>query len=389
MAKTRNVAMLFAAGWESTERLRRGVIDYVRRKTRWTITAMPETFGPSVRSLAGWTGDGVLANVRRKSEAHAAHKLGIPVVALSGALEEGLLPRVLTDNEAIGRLGAEHLLDCGFRRLAFYGRRGAYDISLRRRGFVDCCARAGAACQTFQAPSLFGQWAGWSHAGQKLDAFLAGLKPPLGIMACDDLRARRVLDSCRRVGYRVPDDVAILGVDNNELICEFCDPPVSSVARADRQMGYDSAALLDRLMAGKRPPKGDILLPPTGVVRRRSTDVLAIEDPQVAAAVAFIREHIARPFGVESVMPHVSVSRRWLEQRFKATVGCTIYQYICRTRVERAKDLLAAPGRKRLLKDIARSCGFGSAKRFRLVFERLTGQSPARYRRDRQSREAL
>ena len=324
----------------------------------------------------------------RTTDLDAARRLQIPVVTVSGALEEGMLPRVLTDNEAIGRLGAEHLLDCGFGRLAFYSRRGAYDMSLRRRGFVDRVGRAGAECATFEAPSLFGRWSAWTHAEQKLDAFLAALQPPVGVMACDDLRARMVLDSCRRVGYRVPDDVAILGVDNNELICEFCDPPLSSIARADRQMGYESAALLDRLMAGKPAPRGDILLPPAGVVRRRSTDVLAIEDPHVAAAVAFIRERIGEPFGVESVMPHVTVSRRWLEQRFKETVGCTIYQYICRTRVEHAKDLLAAPGKKMLLKDIARACGFPSAKRFRLVFERLTGQGPAQYRHDRQTRQA-
>ena len=388
IAKTRNVALLLAAGWESAERFRRGVIDYVRRKARWTITTMPETFGPSIRSLAGWDGDGVIANIRRKRDVHAAGKLGIPVVVMSGALAEGLLPRVLTDNEAIGRLGAEHLLDCGFRRAAFYGRRGAYDISLRRKGFVDRCSHAGAACATFWAPSLFGRWSNWSHAGQKLDGFLAGLRPPLGVMACDDLRARMVLDSCRRVGYRVPDDVAILGVDNNELICEFADPPLSSVARADRQMGYESAALLDRLMAGKPAPKGDILLSPPGLVRRRSTDVLAIEDPHVASAVTLIRERIGEPFGVEVVMRQASVSRRWLEQRFKDMVGCTIYQYICRTRAEHAKDLLAAPGKKMLLKDIAQACGFPNAKRFRLVFDRLTGQSPAQYRRSRPSRQA-
>ena len=387
MAKTRQVAMLVAAGWESTERLRRGVIDYVRRNARWTITTMPETFQPSIRSLVGWKGDGVIAVIRRKGDLHVAQRLRVPVVTLSGTLEEGLLPRVLTDNEAIGRRAAEHLLDCGFRRLAFYGRQGAYDISLRRKGFVDRCVQAGAECVTFQAPSLFGRWSAWSHAGEKLDVFLAGLRPPVGVMACDDLRARMVLDSCGRVGYRVPDDVAILGVDNNELICEFCDPPLSSVARADHQMGYESAALLDRLMAGKAAPEGDILLPPAGVVRRRSTDVLAIEDPHVAAAVAFIRESAGQPFGVETVMRQVSVSRRWLEQRFKALVGCTIYQYVCRTRVEHAKDLLTAP-KKMLLQDIARACGFPSAKRFRLVFERLTGRRPAQYRRSRQSPRA-
>lgn len=384
MAKTRQVALLLAAGWEGSERLRRGVIDYVRRHARWTIITVPETFGASVRSLAGWDGDGVIANVRRRRDVQAVGALGIPVVAMSGALEEGLLPRVLTDNEVIGRLGAEHLLDCGFRRTAFFGRRGAYDISLRRKAFVDRCRAAGAVCETFDAPSIFARWSDWSRAGAALDGFLAGLQPPVGILACDDLRARMVLDSCRRVGFRIPDDVAVLGVDNNELICEFADPPLSSVARADRQMGYESAALLDRLMAGKPAPSGDILLPPPGVAQRRSTDVLAIEDPHVSAAVTLIRERAGEPFGVEAVMRQASVSRRWLEQKFKDLVGCTIYQYICRTRVEHAKDLLTAPGKKMLLQDVARACGFPSAKRFRLVFTRLTGQSPAQYRSARQ-----
>ena len=116
--------------------------------------------------------------------------------------------------------------------------------------------------------------------------------------------------------------------------------------------------------------------------------MLAIEDPHVAAAVTLIREKIGEPFGVEAVMRQANVSRRWLEQKFKDLVGCTIYQYICRTRIAHAKDLLAAPGKKMLLKDIARTCGFASAERFRLVFARLTGQSPAQYRSAQQRRKA-
>jgi len=177
----------------------------------------------------------------------------------------------------------------------------------------------------------------------------------------------------------VTDDVAVIGVNNSALICEFCRPAISSVVRDGYRIGFQAATLLDRLMSGRRVRQRDIRLAPLGVFKRGSTDVLAIEDPHVAAAVRFIREHACEPFGLNRLAQLVPISRRWLEHRFRQCLGRSPYEFVCRTRVERAKQLLAGP-EKLKLKQIAVACGFRDSMRLRLVFRRLTGLTPAEYR---------
>jgi LacI family transcriptional regulator len=379
VSEPKHVALLCPMGWEGMEELRRGVETYAREHAEWVIAALPETARGDIRTLRGWKGDGAITNIRRQAELRALQGLDIPVVNASGVLGEGATSRVLVDNRAIGQLAAEHLLDCGFRRFAFYGRRGAYDVRQREHGFRTRVQESGCTCASFYAPSLFARWAAWERNLTRSDAFFRELEAPFGVMACDDMRARMALDSCRRVGLQVPDEVGIIGVDNLVLTCEFCDPPLSSVDRGMKQLGFEAAALLDRLMAGEPAPDHDLLIPPVGVVRRRSTDVMAVEDQRVRHAVDYVREHYAEPFGVERLVSVVSVSRRWLEHSFKRELGCTIHQYLCRVRVQHAKELLAAQS-DMLLKEVAWACGFTSPKRFRIVFERLTGQTPSAYR---------
>jgi len=383
MKKRKRVALLISPGWFGTEVQIRGILDYAREHGYWTLVTIPENFTGTLRNLLHWQGDGAIAAVRTQQEAEFVSRLAMPLVGLSGVLEEGVLPRTLTDNEEIGRMGAGHLLDCGFRRLAFVGRRGADDVAKRRAGFRERAATLNASVATFMTPSLTATWKAWNAATARLEAFVRGLTLPVGIMACDDVRARMILEACLAAGLRVPDDVAIVGVDNNEPVCEFCDPPLSSVDRPDHDMGYEAAALLDRMMAGRSVRAHDVLLPPEGVVKRRSTDVLAIEHPHVRTAVEYIRDHVGEVFGVERLTDIVPISRRWLETNFQNVMGCTLHQHICRVRVERAKELLVLHPKQRL-QDIAAACGFASPKRFRIVFQRLTGLTPAAHRQSQQ-----
>ncbi|MDP6524291.1 MAG: DNA-binding transcriptional regulator [Kiritimatiellia bacterium] len=381
MKKRKQVALLMSPGWFGTEAELRGILDYARSHGNWTLVTVPENFSGSLRDLRRWKGDGAIASVKTRQEAEIVSRLRIPVVGVSGVLEEGSLPRVLTDNRKIGRMGAAHLLDCGFRRLAFVGRRGADDVANRRHGFRERAATLKASVSTFMTPSFTATWKAWNTATARLEEFVNGLTPPVGIMACDDVRARMVLEACHAAGLRVPDDVAIIGVDNNEPVCEFCDPPLSSIERPDHEMGYEAAALLDRMMAGRKvAPVRDVLLQPKGIVKRRSTDVLAIENAHVRAAVEYIRDHANEVFGVERLTEVVPISRRWLETNFQNVMGCTLHQHICRVRVEKAKELLVLHPKQKL-QDIAAACGFASPKRFRIVFQRLTGLTPAAYRK--------
>jgi LacI family transcriptional regulator len=199
-------------------------------------------------------------------------------------------------------------------------------------------------------------------------------------MTSIDLRAAMIVDSCARLGLRVPGDVAVVGVDNNEVICELCRVPLSSVSRSDHEVGWQAASLLSRLIAKKSCAPQEILVPPDQIVQRRSTDIIAVNDPQLASAVGYIREHMREPFGIERLVQITGRSRRWLTQHFRESLSCTPYEYICLVRIEQAKKMLTAE-RKLPLQEIARSCGFTETRNLRHVFERLTGMTPAAYRR--------
>ena len=189
----------------------------------------------------------------------------MPVVNIAGALRHTGVPRVMVDQEAVGRLAAEHFLERGFRRLAYFGEEGMWYSQQRQHGFIERIAQAGGQCSVLEAPT-FSPSHPWYRWQGLLVRWLKTLKPPVGLMAVHDYRARMVLDACLQIGLRVPDDVALIGVDNDEIACEFGKVPLTSIPCNGWQEGYEAAALLDRLMSGKPPPKHDILIPPEAVV---------------------------------------------------------------------------------------------------------------------------
>jgi LacI family transcriptional regulator len=380
MPKPRTVALAFPVAEPHLSRMLRGIVDYADRRGGWMFSFCPETSTDSLAGLNGWPGHGVIAVVNTAAEARALRETRLPVVNFSGMLRNPGLPRVMVDQEAIGRLAAEHLLDCGFRRFAYYGVKHAWSSRQRKAAFLEQVLDRGGECSVLEVASTIGRRGSWRDQQEPLEKWLRALVPPVGLMAFHDRRATMVLDACHRLGLRVPDDVAIIGSDNDEAICEICRPPLTSVARSDWQLGYEVAALLDRLMAHKRPPDGDILVPPAGVVQRRSTEVVAITDEHVAAAVRFVHDHLDEPFGMERLLPLTPLSRRWLTHRFTQCLGLTPHAFICRARVDRARQLLTGP-KNLLLKKIAERCGFSEPRRFRLVFQRIAGTTPAEYRR--------
>jgi LacI family transcriptional regulator len=380
MRHTKRIALVFPPSPPHLARLLQGIADYAREVGNWLIEFTPDSGHASLLDLRGWNGNGAIAMVETQAQLRVARRLGRPVVNLSGTLRQANVPRVMIDHEAVGRLAAEHLLDCGLRRLGYYGPQDAWYSELRQRGFAQRAAGQGVECAVLRVSEQFGARRSWQSWRTPLTRWLRRLKPPIGILASTDFRAAMVVDACAQLGLRVPDDVAVVGVGNHEITCEFCPVPLSSVSRNGWKVGYEAAVLLDRLMAGQKPPSADVLIAPDGVVHRRSTDVCAVDDEHVSAVVRFIREHIERPFGVKQLLQLVPVSRRWLEHRFRQCLGVTPHEYLCRLRVQRAQQLLAGP-QKLPLVEVTRACGFSSAKRFRLAFQRHTGLSPADYRR--------
>jgi LacI family transcriptional regulator len=379
MAKTRKIMVVHPVGDPQQMPTLRGILDYAREQHTWVLQLNPGMADLGLRHLVGWPGDGVITNLRTTTEVAAARALKLPVVNLAGSIRHTGVPRVMVDQEAMGRLAAEHLMSCGLSRFAYFGERAMWYSHQRRQGFARCLGENGYGCSVLDSTTGVGQPGPWDQWMRPIERWLKTLRPPVGLLAVHDYAGTILIDACLRLGLRVPEDVAVVGVDNDVITCEFCEVPLSSVARSNREVGYEAASLLDRLMDGAPPPE-DILIPPEGVVRRRSTDAVATDDPQVAAAVRYIQEHLAERSCMDSLVRTLSISHRSLEIRFQKSLRCTPREYISRRRVERAEQLLAG-NQKSKLQSIAKACGFTGPRHLREVFRRVTGLTPAEYRR--------
>jgi LacI family transcriptional regulator len=282
---------------------------------------------------------------------------------------------VETDDAAIAGAAFDHLRGQGLSHFGYAGDDRFNWSRWRQDHFVRAAAAAGFDCAV--CPAVDRERWGQQRAGTA--EWLAGLPRPVGVLACYDPRAREVLDACQAAGLRVPDDVAVLGVDNDELLCDLADPPLTSVVPNAARTGAEAAALLDRLMAGEPVPPTAHLISPTGVVTRQSTDVLAVDDPDVAAAVRFIRANACRGIGVADVLRAVAVSRRVLEVRFAKLLGRTPHEEIVRLQICRAKEILARTALP--LAAVADRVGFAHPEYLSVAFKKATGLTPGAYRR--------
>ena len=366
-------------GLAFVERLMHGILDYAKQHGDWSFTRLPELLNPSIDWLHEWPGDGAFLLVTSRGDAESARHLSIPVVNLAGHLESVGVPSVTVDHRATGVLAAEHLLERRFRSFGFYGVRGKLYSERRRDGFTATVSHAGGTCGVLEVASLEERSIQWVDQQEELEGWLGTLSTPVGVMASTDLRAGMVVDACQRLGLRVPEDVAVIGVDNDPVACEFRSPSLSSVSRNDYEVGYRAASMLDRLIQGGVPEESALLVPPDGVVGRRSTEVVAIEDPLIAEIVHSIQDRLHESFGADGLLHGFDLSRRRLEQRFRQCVGCGPAEFINLQRVERAKKLLADPTLDSLT-DIAATCGFTELRHLRQVFRRVTGTTPAAYR---------
>jgi LacI family transcriptional regulator len=325
--------------------------------------------------------DGLVDGIMGSTVPAAARRRRVPVVSLTGTPGRARVPSVLQDNVGVGRLAAGHLAGLGLRRFVYWGP-AAYPPSLdRARGFFEALAALGH--RDFHAgPELDERWDIGVQA--KHIARVARLEPPFGVFAFNDVRGSKLISECTKAGVVVPHDAAIVGVDNDALFCDSVRPQLSSIDANGRRVGREAAALLDRLMAGGKAPRAPTLVPPVRVVARRSTDTVATDDPLVREAVHFMRHAADRPLRVSDVALAVAVNRRRLERKFRSELGSSAHEVLTRTRIERARALLA--GTEMNVKEVCAASGFTYRSHFAAVFRRATGVSPAEYRARSRSR---
>ncbi|MFA5058330.1 MAG: substrate-binding domain-containing protein, partial [Opitutaceae bacterium] len=289
------------------------------------------------------------------------------------------------DNVGGGHLGAEHFIERGYRHFGFCGFANEGWSCQRRDGFVEALRLAGHAPHVFDV-----EWPGrltplWdAKQTTALAAWLRRLPRPMAIMACGDLRALQVISAAQAAGLPVPEEVAVLGMNNDAIRCDLAYPPLSSVATNPFQSGYLAAETLALLMAGQQPQTWDLRVEPVGVVMRHSTDILAIDDTNVASALSFIREHALQGITVEQVLQHAFASRSQLEKKFRRYLGRSPQAEIRRVQVAKIRQLLIETDFP--LKKIAELTGFEYVEYLCVVFKRFTGDSPGSYRKKNQAR---
>lgn len=373
------VALLIETSNAYARGLLRGVRKYLREHGPWSVFLGEQSRGePAPRWLRRWKGDGILARIETAEIARAVVATRLPAVDVSAARHVPALPYVETDDAAIARLAFEHLRERGFRRLAFAGDDRFRWSELREAAFARLAEGAGLAAEAFHPRRRRGDAPAGEAERAALAEWLARLPKPVGIMAAYDIRGREVLELCREAAIAVPDQVAVIGVDNDELVCDFATPPLSSVVPDAVRTGYEAARLLDGLIRGGRVEATERLIGPLGVVTRSSTDVLALDDAEVSAAVRYIRLHALEGIKVGDVLRVVPLSRRVLEARFRKLLGRTPHEEIVRVQMERVRQLLVETDLP--LAAIAGRTGFKHVEYLSVAFKRATGQSPSHYR---------
>lgn len=383
------VALLIETSAASGRDMLRGVARFVRATRRWTIVHHPgsrDDLASRWKNQACERGyDGVLARIEDEALGRSLARLPVPVVDMLGGGAVAGLPLVHVDHATIVRLALEHFLERGFRSLGFVSLRDSIWAEARGRAFLSQTRTAKVAASVLSlAPSAAGDDPIEREDG--LRRWLRSLPKPVGVLACFDPTAREVLEAARREGFDVPADVAVVGIDDDEPLCELASPALSSVDANHVMVGYRAAELLDAMLMGDPPPSEPIFVPPARVVVRSSSDVLAAADPHLSAALRFIREHACHGIGVDEVARHVALSRSVLGRRFRAELGRSVYDEIVRVRVAQIRELLARDDLP--IKVVAERTGFDVPEQFSRYFRLHTGRSPTEYRRNVRSRSS-
>ncbi len=376
----RQVALLIETSNDYARGLLHGITDYIRKHEAWSVYLPEQERGAAPPPwLDRWKGDGIIARIENEQIAKAVKRSKLPTVDVSAARGLENVPWVETDDQAIAEIAANHLFERGFRHFGYCGVEGFNWSTWRQQNFTERIEATDAVCHVHNVPSRQQRGFSWSRERQRLRGWLKRLPKPIGILACYDIQAQQLLDACREENLAVPEEVAVVGVDNDELLCNLAMPPLTSVAPDSRRSGYESAALLDRMMAGEQVSDDAHLIKPLGIVTRQSTDVLAISDPDVATAARYIRERACQGINVNDVVRHVPLTRRVLEHRFQELLGRTPHAEIARYRLNRVKQLLTETDLP--LAKVAERSGFRHVEYLTVAFKKQTGMPPSKYRK--------
>ncbi len=381
--KRYRITLLFNANKVYDRQVVEGVGEYLQAsQTDWDIF-IEEDFRCRIDNIREWLGDGVIADYDDSSIERLLANVEVPIVGVGGSYhrQQDYPPvhYIATDNAALVESAFLHLKEKGINRFAFYGlpaSSGKRWAQEREHAFRQLVQRERYQGVVYQGMNTAPE--NWQHAQNRLADWLQTLPPQTGIIAVTDARARHVLQVCDHLHIPVPEKLCVIGIDNEELTRYLSRVALSSVAQGTRQMGYQAAKLLHRLLDNEALPLQRLLVPPVRVVERRSTDYRSLNDPAVIQAMHYIRNHACKGIKVDQVLDAVGISRSNLEKRFKEEVGETIHAVIHAEKLEKARSLLISTSLS--IHEISQMCGYPSLQYFYSVFKKEYDTTPKDYR---------
>ncbi|MBS0205781.1 MAG: DNA-binding transcriptional regulator [Planctomycetes bacterium] len=382
-AQTVRIGLVIAHSLAFYRRILHGVRNYATNRPEWLFTPIATDL-KSLELVKPLHCDGYIAHIFHRPLGLALKSLRRPVINVSGVLPELPFPRVISDHAAVGRLAAEHLLSCGLKQLAFVGYRTHEFSTERERGLRTVAEQNGVRVQSFYERNrrLEDPTGVWRWNAPLLD-WLRKLEKPVGILASHDTQGAQVAEYCHQLQFTVPDQVAIVGVDDDDVLCELSRPSLSSVMLPAERIGFEAARILDEWMNGRRSTDKTLVLPPAGVIVRQSSNLQSVPDSDVAAAVRFIHGHAHEPITVADLLQAVPIARRALERRFRKWLQRSLLDEIRRAHIERAKHLLLTTDLP--MSEIANHAGLSDSRNLSITFRKVTGMTPTQFRRQIQT----
>lgn len=388
----KKIALLLDFQEEYHKNLLRGIIRYSREHGPWIFLRIPiyyrETLGVAgiIRWAKEWGANGLIGQLHSNTEIGRFRKAGISVIAQDFEERFRDVPNISGAYHETGRMGADYFLKRGFKHFAFYGFKNIVWSRERAEGFEARVREAGFDVHYYEHKRSRSMDL-WYYKPSALSRWLKSLPKPVALMACDDNQALLITEASKHAGVRVPEDVAVLGVDNDENVCYLSDPPLSSISLDIERGGYDAAAMMDKLIRRRRKKYPNIIIRPTHIHTRDSTNAFSTNDRYVDDALKFIHQHLAENINVKDVLNEIPLSRRSLEKRFLRLTGRPIYDYIFNLRMERFAEKLLETDLPVL--EIAQQLGLSDTKNISRQFKQVKGMTPLEYRARPQKKKGL
>lgn len=368
---------------EYAKRLLKGIVQYSKERQPWVLCKMPLSYrdlheAEGVLEWAKrWKADGIIAQFYNTDHVGIFKENGIVAIAQDFKSRFTEIPNITGAHHLAGRMGADYFIKKGFKNFAFYGFKDIVWSQERCDGFRDELTRHGMGDKLSEYRNEDFKDL-WYYESAPLVAWLKALPKPVAMMACDDNQGHHITEVCKQYRIKIPEEVSLLGVDNDEAICSLSDPPLSSLDQAVEKGGYEAALLMDKLIADPDVSYEDVMVYPTRVITRQSTDIYATGDKYIAVVLKYIHQHSDKKLNIEEITRLVPLSRRLLEDRFKQATGYPIYTYIMNLRMNKFSQELLETNRPII--EIAAELGFSDYKNIARQFKQIKGCTPSEYR---------